>query len=81
MVSGVDKFRSILPLILTACQTTAENYRSIESDNDKFETMAIKGVFGEERAKKLMISSTKGVTGHTLGAAGGLEAIACIKVG
>ena len=52
---------------------TSTNY------NDKFETMAIKGVFGEEAAKKLMISSTKGVTGHTLGAAGGLEAIACIK--
>ena len=52
---------------------TSTNY------NDKFETMAIKGVFGTDRAKDIMISSTKGVTGHTLGAAGGLEAIACIK--
>jgi len=43
--------------------------------NDKFETMAIKSVFGEEGAKKLSISSTKGSTGHTLGAAGGIEAV------
>lgn len=46
--------------------------------NDKFETMAIKTVFGEHATKKdgnFVVSSTKGVTGHTLGAAGGIEAI------
>jgi len=48
--------------------------------NDKFETMAIKTVFGEHAtSKKLVVSSTKCVTGHTLGAAGGLEAVICAK--
>ncbi len=46
--------------------------------NDKCETCAIKTAFGET-AKKVMVSSTKGNTGHLLGAAGGIEAIACIK--
>lgn len=46
--------------------------------NDKFETMAIKTVFQDHATSKngkFVVSSTKGVTGHTLGAAGGLEAV------
>jgi 3-oxoacyl-[acyl-carrier-protein] synthase II len=46
--------------------------------NDKFETKAIKSVLGEH-AYKVSISSTKGTTGHGLGAAGGMESIACVK--
>ena len=44
--------------------------------NDPLETMAIKKVFGEH-AYKLKVSSTKSMHGHMIGAAGGVEAIAC----
>lgn len=46
--------------------------------NDKNETAAIKAAFGEH-AKDLMVSSTKGATGHGLGAAGGIEAVIIAK--
>ena len=46
--------------------------------NDSCETQAIKTALGEA-SKKVMVSSTKGHTGHLLGAAGGVEAIVCAK--
>jgi 3-oxoacyl-[acyl-carrier-protein] synthase II len=48
--------------------------------NDKLETMAIKTAFGETDARRVMISSTKSMMGHTLGAAGAIESIVCALV-
>ena len=48
--------------------------------NDKAETVAIKQALGEEKARKALVSSTKSMTGHMLGAAGAIEAVACLKV-
>ncbi len=46
--------------------------------NDRFETAAIKDVFGSHAAR-LAVSSTKSMTGHMFGAAGAIEALACVK--
>jgi 3-oxoacyl-(acyl-carrier-protein) synthase len=45
--------------------------------NDKFETVALKDVFGAH-AKSLLVSSTKSMTGHMMGAAGATEAMVCV---
>ncbi|MDY5221279.1 MAG: beta-ketoacyl-ACP synthase II [Eubacteriales bacterium] len=45
--------------------------------NDSIETMAIKKALGEEKARDALISSTKSMTGHMLGAAGAIECIVC----
>jgi 3-oxoacyl-[acyl-carrier-protein] synthase II len=45
--------------------------------NDKIETLAIKKALGEEHARRVMVSSTKSMTGHLLGAAGGIETAVC----
>lgn len=46
--------------------------------NDVLETLAIKLALGEEKAKASFVSSTKSMTGHMLGAAGAIEALACL---
>lgn len=48
--------------------------------NDVGETLAIRKALGEEQAFNALISSTKSMTGHMLGAAGAMEAIVCLKV-
>jgi 3-oxoacyl-[acyl-carrier-protein] synthase II len=69
---------------LSSAGSTAENVDYINAHgtstpyNDKFETLSIKQVFGD-RARKVPISSTKSMTGHLLGAAGGIESVICAK--
>ena len=46
--------------------------------NDAVETTAIRGLFGK-RAYEIPVSSTKSMVGHSLGASGGLEAVACVQ--
>lgn len=46
--------------------------------NDRGETLAIKNALGETAAREALISSTKSMTGHMLGAAGAMEAMVCL---
>lgn len=70
-----------------ACRSAKVNFEDVDylnahgtstPQNDSNETRAIHHVFGDHAAN-LMVSSTKSVTGHLLGAAGGIEALACVQ--
>jgi 3-oxoacyl-[acyl-carrier-protein] synthase II len=72
-----------MALALRSARVAAESVDYINAhgtstpQNDVSETAAVKSVFGDH-ARKLLVSSTKGVTGHLLGAAGGVEAVASV---
>ena len=79
---GLGALRAMDMAIKDACiKTTDINYINAHGTstklNDQIETLAIKKLFGEH-AKNIPISSTKSMTGHLLGAAGGVELAACI---
>jgi 3-oxoacyl-[acyl-carrier-protein] synthase II len=75
--------RCMLVALKDSCLNTTDiNYINAHGTstplNDLYETQAIKTLFGRH-AKELMVSSTKSMTGHMLGAAGGVEAIFAVK--
>ena len=79
---GDGAFRSMRMALRNACVQASEvSYINAHGTstpyNDKFETLAIKRAFGES-AYKVPVSSTKSMIGHTLGAAGAIEALVCL---
>ena len=81
---GVPASRAIKQSLAEACFDAEKDLLYINAHgtstplNDKSETAAIKLAMGEEAAHKAMISSTKSMTGHMLGATGAVELIACV---
>jgi 3-oxoacyl-[acyl-carrier-protein] synthase II len=69
-MSNALKNAGVLP-----CEVDYINAHGTSTElNDRFETMAIKKVFGDH-ASKIAVSSSKSMTGHTIGAAGAIEAV------
>jgi 3-oxoacyl-[acyl-carrier-protein] synthase II len=64
---------------ISACEVDYVNAHGTGTPlNDKFETAAVKQVFGEH-ARELVMTSTKSMTGHMMGAAGAVEAMVCVR--
>lgn len=81
---AVNVKRAILEALADGGLTTADidyvnAHGTSTPTNDPVETKAIKDAFGPEESKRIKVSSIKGAIGHTLGAAGALEGIACVK--
>jgi 3-oxoacyl-[acyl-carrier-protein] synthase II len=81
--SAADEAARGMKLAIEDAGLTAEDVDYVNAHgtstplNDKGETLAIKKALGNEKAYKTAVSSTKSMTGHMLGAAGGVEAIIC----
>jgi 3-oxoacyl-[acyl-carrier-protein] synthase II len=82
--SGLPAVRAIELALQDAGATPAEvsyvNAHGTSTQlNDAAETAALKTALGEERARRIPVSSTKSAIGHLLGAAGAVEAVATVK--
>jgi beta-ketoacyl-acyl-carrier-protein synthase II len=77
--AGRAKARALRTACLRPCEVDYVNAHGTGTPlNDRFETAAIKSVFGSH-AHELVVSSTKSMTGHMMGAAGAVEAMVCEK--
>ncbi|HRJ27913.1 MAG TPA: beta-ketoacyl-ACP synthase II [Fimbriimonadaceae bacterium] len=81
--NGDGAYRSMRMALRTAGLTPSDiqyinAHGTSTAYNDRLETLAIKRAFGEEAARQVLVSSTKSAIGHTLGAAGAIEAVICL---
>ena len=76
--------QSVMPIVIESGKVTLQIDETMQSAtgtplNDKSETLAIKLALGETAAREAVISSTKSMMGHMLGATGAIELVICAK--